>query len=73
MNYLAHLLYGGIYNDSYQNIGDGGPECYDSIENGLRFQLNAISTVEMIFLIGILKAWLYNKYSLPVPVNQEQS
>lgn len=46
MNFLADLLYGGI--------GDEGPECYDSIDNRLRFQLNAISTIEMIILIGIM-------------------
>lgn len=50
-------MYGNIYSDTYESVGDGGPTCYYELTNTFRFSLSAIS----VFINSILVFVLYKK------------
>jgi len=39
------VLYGDIYNENFENLGDGGPTCYNEMTNEFRITLSSISAV----------------------------
>ncbi len=55
---VKRVIYSGVYTETWNNIGDGGPECYYEMTNQYRFTIAAIwVTIPIVLTQGL--------YSIP--------
>jgi hypothetical protein len=51
MNYIYNSLIGGIYSETYEELSDGGPLCYNDIDQNFRLAITLLSGFSMIIIM----------------------
>ena len=51
MNYIYNSLIGGIYSESYEELSDGGPICYNDIKQNFRLAITLFSGFLMLLIM----------------------
>lgn len=58
IEYFKYAMAGQVYTDDYENIGDGGPGCFQEMTNTFRYTLSSISVVINLTIVYLLTKYV---------------
>lgn len=58
ISHFKFLLYGGIYSQTYEELSDGGPKCYNDISPDFRLKVAIFSIILNLIIIFKLQPYI---------------